>query len=190
MPLTGASDPTSSLLDAEDPPPFRTVEGDPSSPFLVTCDHAGRLLPRALGDLGLSPAELERHIAWDIGAAEVAERLARELAGFLILQTYSRLAIDCNRPLDSKSSIATLSEATEIPGNQRLSLHEAERRAQAIFHPYHRAIERELERRQRAGIATIYVAVHSFTPRFLEVDRPWHAGILYGRDLRFAQVLL
>jgi predicted N-formylglutamate amidohydrolase/dipeptidyl aminopeptidase/acylaminoacyl peptidase len=188
--LTSASDSTSSLLDADDPPPFRAVEGEPSSPFLVTCDHAGRLLPRALGDLGLSPAELERHIAWDIGAAEVAERLARALGGFLILQTYSRLAIDCNRPLDSKSSIAPLSEATSIPGNQEVSALDAKRRADAIFHPYHQCIERELERRQRAGIATVYVAVHSFTPRFLDVDRAWHAGVLYGRDPRLARVLL
>jgi predicted N-formylglutamate amidohydrolase len=190
MPLTGADGSNSSLLHAEDPPPFRTVEGDPNSPFLVTCDHAGRLLPRALGNLGLSPAELERHIAWDIGAAEIAERLARALDGFLILQTYSRLAIDCNRPLDSKSSIAMLSEATEIPGNRQLTAHETERRAEAIFHPYHRTIDAELERRQRAGIATIYVAVHSFTPRYLGVDRAWHAGVLYGRDSRLARVLL
>jgi predicted N-formylglutamate amidohydrolase len=187
---TDANDSIPSLLDADDPPPFRTVAGDPNSPFLVTCDHAGRLLPRALGDLGLSAAELERHIAWDIGAAPVAERLARALDGFLILQTYSRLAIDCNRPLDSKSSIATLSEATEIPGNQQLSAGEAQRRAEAIFHPYHRCIEGELERRRRGGIATVYVAVHSFTPRYLGVDRAWHAGILYGRDPRLARVLL
>lgn len=178
------------LLGPQEPPPFRVIEGEPTSPFLFTCDHAGKLLPQSLGTLGLPESELERHIAWDIGAAQVAERLALALGGFMIAQTYSRLAIDCNRPLDAKSSIIELSEATLVPGNQGLPAAEAERRAAAIFHPYHARIERELSRRQRLGVPTIYVSVHSFTPRYLNVERPMHVGVLYGREARFAQLVL
>ncbi len=178
------------LLGPDDPPPFRVLEGEPTSPFLFTCDHAGREIPPSLAKLGVSDAELERHIAWDIGAAQLAELLARALNGFLIVQTYSRLVIDCNRPLDAHSSIAALSEATLIPGNQGLSAAEAERRAAAIFRPYHARIERELGRRDRGNIPTIYVAVHSFTPRFLDVERHMHVGVLYGSDARFAHQVL
>jgi predicted N-formylglutamate amidohydrolase/fermentation-respiration switch protein FrsA (DUF1100 family) len=178
------------LLSKEDPPPFRVREGQPTSPFLLTCDHAGRVIPPSLGTLGLPEAELTRHIAWDIGAALLAERLSAKLGAFLILQTYSRLVIDCNRPLHANSSIAELSEATVVPGNQGVTKAEVERRAGAIFRPYHARIERELMRRQRQGTPTIYVAVHSFTPRYLNVDRQMHAGILYGREGRFAQQVL
>jgi predicted N-formylglutamate amidohydrolase/fermentation-respiration switch protein FrsA (DUF1100 family) len=178
------------LLSKADPPPFRVLEGKPTSPFLFTCDHAGRVIPPSLANLGLPESELSRHIAWDIGAAQVAERLAKLLGGFMILQTYSRLVIDCNRPLDAKSSIAELSEATLIPGNQGLSALDTEQRASAIFRPYHGRIERELARRRRLGMPTIYVAVHSFTPSYLNVTRPMHVGVLYGSDARFAHQVL
>ena len=178
------------LLGPEDPPPFRVLAGEPNSVFLLTCDHGGRILPRSLGDLGLPEFELQRHIAWDIGAAALAERLAQRLGAFLITQTYSRLVIDCNRPLDAQSSIAQLSEATAIPGNVGLSEVEAEQRAAAIFRPYHARIEQELERRQRASQPSVYVAVHSFTPRYLDVDRAVQVGVLYGKDARFARFVL
>ncbi|HEY6081250.1 MAG TPA: N-formylglutamate amidohydrolase [Polyangiaceae bacterium] len=178
------------LLGADDPAPYFVLEGSGASPFLFTCDHAGQLIPASLGKLGLDDAELERHIAWDIGAAQLAKLLASALDGFLISQTYSRLVIDCNRPLDAHSSIATLSEATVIPGNQGVSGAEAQRRAAAIFEPYHARIEQELARREHAGVPTVYVAVHSFTPRYLGVERDMHVGVLYGSDARFAHQVL
>jgi predicted N-formylglutamate amidohydrolase len=181
---------SSSLLAAADPPPFAVTEDRAQSPFLLTCDHAGRVIPSRLGTLGLPESELVRHIAWDIGAAQVTERLAAKLGAFSILQTYSRLVIDCNRPLDAKSSIAELSEATTIPGNQGVTAEEASERASAIFHPYHARIERELERREQLSAPTIYVAVHSFTPRYLGESRSMHAGVLYGNDSRFAHRVL
>ena len=185
--MTGESQ---GLLGPEDPPPFRVVEGEPESPFLLTCDHGGRVVPRALGTLGLAEQDLDRHIAWDIGAAQLSERLARALGSFLIVQTYSRLVIDCNRPLRAKSSIAEISEATLIPGNDGVSELEAERRAAAVFHPYHARIDHELERRRKASLPTTYIAVHSFTPRFLEADRTVEVGVLYNRDTRFAHRVL
>jgi predicted N-formylglutamate amidohydrolase len=178
------------LLGADEPPPFEVLESDGNSPFLITCDHSGRRIPRALGSLGLPESELERHIAWDIGAAGVARSLAQELSGFLILQTYSRLVIDCNRPLGVPSSIAELSEDTVIPGNQNLRSGEAERRARAIFRPYHERIERELERRAQTGQQTVLIAMHSFTPSYRGVDRPWHTGMLYQRDAGLAHALI
>ncbi|HET9953191.1 MAG TPA: N-formylglutamate amidohydrolase [Polyangiaceae bacterium] len=178
------------LLEPEEPPPYRVLEGDADSPFFLTCDHASNRLPKKLGDLGLAAAELERHIAWDIGAAGLSEALARELGGFLILQNYSRLAIDCNRPLSSETSITKTSEATEIPGNRGLGSEQALARIASIFEPYHRRIEHELARREQRGQSTVLLAIHSFTPVFHGVARPWHVGVLYQRDTRLAHALL
>jgi predicted N-formylglutamate amidohydrolase len=178
------------LLDDTDPPPFRVAEGSASSPFVIAADHAGRTIPRGLGSLGLSPSELDTHIAWDIGIGAVAHYLAAHLEAFYIAQTYSRLVIDCNRPLVASSSIVQQSEYTSVPGNAHLTPQEAEARAAAIFHPYHERIETELARRERAGQRTIFIAMHSFTPRFKGFERPWHCGVLYNRDRRLAAPLL
>ena len=156
----------------------------------MVADHAGRAIPRALGDLGLTAAELETHVAWDIGIQGVSERLAEALSGFLILQSYSRLIVDCNRPLESPTSIATLSEYTEIPGNRDLPHEAREARIAAVFRPYHERIVLELERRAQVAQPTILLAMHSFTPRFKGVDRKWHCGVLYNRDPRLAKSLL
>ncbi|MEO6601493.1 MAG: N-formylglutamate amidohydrolase, partial [Polyangiaceae bacterium] len=166
----------SPLLAPDEPAPFEVIEDERRSPFLFTCDHAANRIPRALGTLGLPESELARHIAWDLGAAQVARCLARELGAFAILQTYSRLVIDCNRPVDVPSSIPLISESTVIPGNQGLPASAAAERARAIFHPYHACISSEFERRERVAQPSVFVAVHSFTPTFKGVSRPWHAG--------------
>jgi predicted N-formylglutamate amidohydrolase len=178
------------ILAADEPPSYTIVNEHGTSPFFLTCDHAGRRLPRLLGSLGLSAAELEHHIAWDIGAAGVAQRLAAAFDAFLILQTYSRLVIDCNRAPGAATSIATLSELTTVPGNLEVSGVEATARAREIFEPYHQSITRALDARRYAGRATVLVAVHSFTPAFKGIARPWHIGILYNRDPRFGRVML
>jgi predicted N-formylglutamate amidohydrolase len=191
MPATTAdmTDPIP-LLDDTDPPPFRVAEGSASSPYFIAADHAGRIIPRRLGSLGLTASELDTHIAWDIGIGGVSQHLAAHLDAFFIAQTYSRLVVDCNRPLSASSSIALSSEYTVIPGNARLTPAQAEARALAIFHPYHDRIDAELARRERAGQRTIFIAMHSFTPRFKGFDRPWHVGVLYNRDRRLAMPLL
>ena len=97
MALDSAGD-TSLLLGSADVPPVLEKNAAGRSPFLLTCDHYGRLIPRALGDLGLPESELSRHIAWDIGIAGVAEALSKQLDAHLMAQRYSRLVIDCNRP--------------------------------------------------------------------------------------------
>ena len=178
------------LLGPGDPAPFRVIEGRAGSEFLLTADHAGRIIPRALADLGLGASDLERHIAWDIGIGGVSERLAPQLGAFMIAQTYSRLVIDCNRPLESPSSIASESEHTRILANEGLSEAERQARATEIFLPYHQRIEAELERRERAGEAVVLITMHSFTPCYKGVERPWLCGVLYNRDPRLALALL
>jgi predicted N-formylglutamate amidohydrolase len=147
-------------------------------------------LPRSLGSLGLSEAELTTHIAWDIGAAGLARRLAEALDAALFLQRYSRLVIDCNRPLSAPDSIAQTSGGVRIPGNERLSAVAASERANAIFWPYHQAIRAELDARKARGEGFVLISVHSFTPSLYGVARPFHTGVLYEKDARLAQPLL
>ena len=178
------------LLERDEPPPVEMAGREGRSPFVVICDHAGRRLPRALGDLGVPEAALATHIAWDIGAGGVAERLATALDAYLARQRYSRLVIDCNRPLDAVDSIAPRSERTFIPANQNLDPAAARQRAREIFEPYHHEIRSELDRRKASNRLSFLVAVHSFTPVYLDVARPWHIGVLFNRDARLAQPLL
>jgi predicted N-formylglutamate amidohydrolase len=175
------------LLAHDEDSPFEVRGRDGRSPFFIVCDHAGRRLPRALGSLGLSEAELSSHVAWDIGAGGVTRGLAAALDACAILQRYSRLVIDCNRPLGAVDSIATRSEATFIPGNESLAPGDAETRAREVFQPYHDAIRSALDQRAAEGRPTIFVALHSFTPVFHGVARPWHVGVLYNRDTRLAK---
>src|SRR5580692_527290 len=173
---------TNKLLAADEPGPVTVYNADATSPFLLVADHAGSLIPRALGRLGLVEAELQRHIAWDIGIAGLGRLLADALDATLIQQNYSRLVIDCNRPLDAASSIPAISESTAIPGNAGLADTDKAARATEIFRPYHERIEAELERRRKAGRAGALVSLHSFTPVFKGEARPWHAAVLYNRD--------
>ncbi len=177
------------LLAADEPSPFLIERATGASPFFLTCDHAGMRIPRSLKTLGLAEEELQRHIGWDIGAAAVAQKLAQALDACLIQQIYSRLVIDCNRPLHSPESIAKISERTVIPGNQTVSESDAAQRASGIFTPYHERIRNELEARKARAQPTLLLAMHSFTPVYLDRIRPWHIGLLYNRDARLAKIL-
>jgi len=179
-----------SRLFAEHEPHPVTVEREHGqSPFLLTCDHASNRIPESLETLGLESTDLQRHIAWDIGAAGVSRCLAEQLDATLVLQNYSRLVVDCNRPSDSDQLIPLQSEGTAIPGNQTLSEHEREVRHTEIFLPYHAAITNLLDRRRQQR-RTVFVAIHSFTPVYLDDERPWHIGLLYDDDNRMALPML
>jgi predicted N-formylglutamate amidohydrolase len=178
------------LIAIDEAPAFALERERGASPFLLICDHASRRIPRSLGDLGVSEADLQRHVAWDIGAAGVAVRLAAALDAFAIMQNYSRLVIDCNRPLDAPGSIVARSEATDIPGNTDIDASAAAARAREIFLPYHARIAAELDQRAAQGRQAILISVHSFTPVYHAVARPWQIGMLYGRDARVAHGLL
>lgn len=179
----------SSLLAADELPPVLEENVDSQSPFFFTCDHYGRLIPRALGDLSVPEGALEQHIAWDIGIAGVATLLARELGVHLIAQRYSRLVIDCNRPFKSSGSVPLISEATEIPGNSGLTREQIAARQQSIFAPYHARIAQALDARKACGLPTILVSLHSFTPIYAGIARPWHIGTLYHYDARLPHLL-
>jgi len=178
------------LLAADEPAPVSVHNADGKSAFLLVADHAGNLIPRSLGRLGLAAADCERHIAWDIGIAGLGRILADALDATLIQQNYSRLVIDCNRPLDAATSIPAISERTAIPGNTGLDEANKAARADEIFRPYHDRIEAELDRRLKSGRPVAFIALHSFTPVFKDVARPWHTGVLYNRDPRFAHRLM
>jgi len=177
------------LLDPDEPYPVTLDNEAGHSVFFLTGDHAGRAIPRRLEGLGLSEHETERHIAWDIGIGAVGRQLSRLLDAAVVLQTYSRLVIDCNRDPEVPSSIPEISEITEIPGNRGLGEAARAARVEAIFRPYHNTIAAALDRRAAVGRASVLVALHSFTPVFKGVARPWHAAVLYNRDPRLAHPL-
>jgi predicted N-formylglutamate amidohydrolase len=181
---------TSHLLEGEDVPPVLEDNTSGRSPFLLTCDHYGRAIPAILGDLGLPAGELTRHIAWDPGIAGVADALSKNLDAHLIAQRYSRLVIDCNRPPHAASSIPRISEATTIPANEGLAREAAELRRRQIFDPYHRRIAEVIDARLRENLPTVLVSLHSFTPVYAGIARPWHIGTLYHRDTRLPPLLL
>jgi predicted N-formylglutamate amidohydrolase len=157
-----------------------------SSPFLILCDHASRFIPTEYGTLGLSAADLKRHIAWDPGALPVAERLAAVLDAPLVESCISRLVVDCNRPLDAPDLIPALSETTEIPGNRHLGADERAGRVALVHKPFHDAIDELVAARLQAERPAWLVSVHSFTPVYKRVPRPWQVGIIHDDDVRLA----
>jgi predicted N-formylglutamate amidohydrolase len=178
------------LLGAGDPSPVIVTNPGGSSPFLLLGDHAGRLIPRRLGDLGLTPQARLRHIAWDIGVAAVGERLAAALDAPFIRQAYSRLVIDCNRVPGAKDSTPEISDGQPIPGNQALSAAELAARRNEIYAPYQGRISELLDERQRAGRQTLLVSLHSFTPVFQGYVRPWRFGVLHRNDSALSRRVL
>lgn len=174
------------LLAGDEPPPCELVNAGGAAPLVLVCDHASNRMPRALHHLGLAPAPLREHIAWDIGAADVARRLARRFDAPLALTNYSRLVIDCNRALNDPSSIAAESDGIPVPGNRGLSQGERLQRAETLFKPYHDAVARLIARKAEHGAPPAVVSVHSFTPMFQRTRRPWHIGVLWNEDRRLA----
>jgi len=160
------------------------------SPFVLVCDHASNFVPTEYGTLGLPEEDLSKHIAWDPGAAGVASIMSELLDATLIESCVSRLIIDCNRPLDAPDLVWTVSETTQIPGNQNLTAAERKRRIELAYDPFHAAIDEIVDTRLAQGRETRLVAIHTFTPIYKGVERPWHIGILHDEDLRLAMPLL
>ena len=160
------------------------------SDIVLLCEHASNHMPAEYGQLGLDAGHLRRHIAWDIGAAEVTRLLSARLDAPAFLSGYSRLLIDLNRPLDTQGSIPLLSEDTDIPGNAGLDAKERTRRAEIMFTPFHDRVAAHLDHRQKNGHPTRIVTIHSFTPVFLGIARPWHAGVLHDRATDLAEAIL
>lgn len=169
---------TSLLLSASDPLPVEIVNAGGTSGILLICEHAGREIPASLGDLGIARSEMDRHIAYDIGARNLACLLSERLDAMLIAQRYSRLVIDCNRPPHASDSIPPVSDGTAIPANAGLSEDEKEQRVREIFRPYDKALKAAIDARKPRAI----FAIHSFTPVMQGVARPWDIGFLFRKD--------
>jgi predicted N-formylglutamate amidohydrolase len=178
------------LLGPADPPPFSVHNEKGKAPLLLLCDHASNAVPAALGDLGLSSADLSRHIGWDIGGLDTALELARLLDAPLVASGYSRLVIDCNRWPGGEGSTPEVSDGTLVPANKGLTQSDIEARAEACFWPYHREVDRQLDRMTAAGEKVVLLVVHSFTPEMNGFKRPWHVGVLWNDDARLPEPLL
>jgi predicted N-formylglutamate amidohydrolase len=176
------------LLGATDVPVFSVDRAAGRSAYVLTCDHAGRAIPQKLAGLHLTADELSTHVASDLGVADLGRRLAARLDACVILHNYSRLVIDANRPPDASDSILTRSERTRIAANEGLTAADARARYEEVFAPYHQRIRAELDARRARPSAL--VALHSFTPVYLDERRPWHVGVLYGRDARLGRLVL
>lgn len=170
-------------------PPVLVFNAEGRAPFVLACDHASNRFPDRYGDLGLSPHQRLMHVAWDPGAMAVALELAELLDAPLVASTVSRLVIDCNRDHDAPDLIPVVSERTDIPGNKGIGDNERAERIGAFHTPFHGALESVLEARRHAGIETLLVTVHSFTPVYKDVPRPWPIGLIHARDTRFTAAL-
>jgi predicted N-formylglutamate amidohydrolase len=166
------------------------IEGRADAGMLVICDHAANGLPAAYGDLGLSRSDLDRHIAWDIGAADVTRRLAARLRAPAILTRVSRLVIDANRGLDDPTLVMRLSDGRVIPGNARIDAAEIARRCKFYWQPYRQAVAATIEAMIAQGHIPVVLSIHSFTPVWKGAARPWQIGILWDSDARLAQPLI
>lgn len=183
-----ASEPT--LVAGEEHESYCILPGRADGGLVLLCDHASNALPPEYGTLGLSPDQLGRHIAYDIGAAAIVEHLSRALRAPALLTRHSRLLIDPNRGDDDPTLIMRLSDGAVIPGNRRLDAAEREKRVRLYYAPYHRAIDRVIDRCIATGVAPMLLSIHSFTESWKAVPRPWHVGVLWDRDATLAAPLL
>jgi predicted N-formylglutamate amidohydrolase len=178
------------LTAPHDPAPYVVLEEHGSAPVLIVCDHASRAIPRALDRLGLDELPSWQHIAWDIGAGELARGLAHALGAPAVLAGFSRLVVDCNRAPDDAEAIRPASDGWVIPANQALSVEERRRRLGAYFDPYHDCIAALVAGFRARGTVPLLFSVHSFSPTLAGTDRPWHAGVLWDQDEPNARRLL
>lgn len=179
-----------SLLAPDEAPAVTVERAAAASPFLLTCDHASNRIPRALGDLGVAAADRDRHVAWDIGALAVARGLSASLDATLVASGYSRLVIDLNRPPHRADRFPVRSEDVAVPGNVDLDADAKHAREAALFAPYHDTLTAILDARAAHGQPTLLVAIHSFTPVYSGVARPWEIALLSNRDRRVADCLM
>lgn len=184
------------LLGPDEPEPFERVNEDGRAPALLLCDHASSFIPRAFDRLGLDEGCLARHIALDIGAADVTRRIALQLDTPAVLSRFSRLIVDPNRTLDAPSLIPEESDGIVVPGNRNLSAAAREARVRLFHQAYHGAVEQTLaqlmarEAARQPGRGPVVVSIHSFTPVMDGVERPWQVGVLWNRDPRMPQAVL
>lgn len=180
----------SGLLRPDEGEPVIVVNEQGASPVVLICEHAGKVIPKSLGSLKLPPEDLTRHIAWDIGAEAVSRGLAQALDAPLLLQRYSRLVYDCNRPPESPDAMPMVSETTRIAGNDDLKPEARLARIRGIYRPFHDRVSRFLDERAAQKRAALIVTLHSFTPVYKGKPRHLDLGVLHDRDTRLADLVL
>ena len=169
---------------------FSTVRGSPGARVLLLCDHATNKLPAEYGTLGLDAGQLDRHIAYDIGALGVALEMGRRLEATVVSSGFSRLLIDPNRGEDDPTLIMQISDGAVVPGNARIDERERAERIARYFAPYHAAIAMEIDAMLGRGVVPIVTSIHSYTDAWRGVPRKWHAAILWDKDPRLAVPLI
>lgn len=192
MPPSGNDQDTlhNTLLAADEPAPFVVLNDSSTTPILLVCDHAERRFPRALGTLGLDPFARRCHLAIDIGAGSLTEKVASELGVTAVLCQYSRLIVDCNRQLMDPGAFLQFGDGIVIPGNCNLHQDEKDLRANNIYWPYHAAIDAQIKRLSAAGRQPVFVSIHSFTPVLNGESRSWEMGVLWDTDRVSAEIFV
>lgn len=181
---------TNSFLSSGEPPPFYVMHAESETPILLVCDHAASRFPEALGDLGLDPFARRCHLAIDIGAGSLTEYLADRLGVTAVLAQYSRLVVDCNRELLDPSAFLQFGDGILVPGNGNLGQDDKAARSDAIYWPYHQAIDAQVKRLTASGASPAFISVHSFTPVLNGKSRPWEVGVLWDKDLRLRDIFI
>ena len=192
MPIAGTDNNNSSrrLLTDDDPLPFAIINGESTSPVLLVCDHASPRIPAALDKLGLDSFALRCHLALDIGAAALTERLANRLSLTAVLCQYSRLVVDCNRQLTDPGAFLESGDGVVVTGNRDLNAADRKIRADEIYWPYHNAVAAQVERLRAVGQPPAFVSLHSFTPVINGESRPWEVGVLWDADRVTAEIFI
>lgn len=178
------------LIGKGEPAPFRLENPKGNGKCVVVCDHASNLVPKALSDLGLAKADLQKHIAWDPGTEDIGRYLSKDLDAPLVLASYSRLVVDLNRGHDAEDCMREVSDHIRIPGNRALSAAQREQRLREVFWPYHRAVDGQIQRFLDRGVAPVLISLHSFTPKMDGFRRPWHIGVLWNKEEGIARKLI
>jgi len=179
-----------SLLAVDEPAPFVVRNPDSTKPILLICDHASRQFPRELGTMGLDPFARRCHLAVDIGAGALTEALAESLGVTAVLCEYSRLIVDCNRQLMDPGAFLEFGDGVVIPGNRNLHQEDKDLRANAIYWPYHAAIDNEIKRFAELGVKPVFVSIHSFAPVMNGDSRTWEMGVLWDKDRLTAELFI
>ena len=180
----------SSLLSNSEPSPFYVINPLAGLPILLVCDHASCRFPSALGDMGLDPFAQRCHLAIDIGAGSLTERVAKSLGVTAVIAQYSRLVVDCNRQLMDPGAFLEYGDGILVPGNRNLSQSDKDARAEAIYWPYHRAIDEQIKRLKAVGPPPAFMSVHSFTPVLNGVSRAIEMGVLWDKDTRLSEIFI
>jgi predicted N-formylglutamate amidohydrolase len=169
-------------LSPDEPGPFRVLNPLAEKPVLLVCDHASSRFPQSLGDMGLDPFARRCHLAIDIGAGPLTERLAESLGVTAVVQNYSRLVVDCNRQLMDPSAFLEYGDGILVPGNRNLRQSDKDLRASALYWPYHVAIGEQIDRLRKKGALPAFISIHSFTPVLNGEAREWQMGVLWDKD--------